>query len=83
MKIFDVSKFTVTKTESKNVNATVDAEGHLTGYMADVNTDAAYTADTEVIKTENGVTYFAESVFRSAPYFDIQIDGIELLNAKY
>ena len=83
LKIFDVSKFTVTKTESKNVNATVDAEGHLTGYMADVNTDAAYTADTEVIKTENGVTYFAESVFRSAPYFDIQIDGIELLNAKY
>lgn len=83
LKIFDVSKFTVTKTESKNVNATVDAEGHLTGYMADVNTDKDYTADTQVVKTENGVTYFAESVFRSAPYFDIQIDGIELLNAKY
>ena len=29
-----------------------------------------------VIKTENGKTYFAESEFRSAPYFDILIDGI-------
>ena len=83
LKIFDVSKFTVTKTASKNVNATVDAEGHLTAYMADVDTDEAYTADTQVVKTENGVTYFAESVFRSAPYFDIQIDGIELLNTKF
>ena len=51
--------------------------------MADVNTDAAYTADTQVVKTENGVTYFAESEFRSAPYFDIQIDGITLLNSKF
>ncbi len=51
----------------------------LTSYLADVNTDAAYTPDTEVIA--NGV--FQESKFRSAPYFDIQIDGIELLNAKY
>jgi len=63
LKVFDCSKFTV-KGE------------HLTTYMADVNSDAAYTPDTEVIKTENGVTYFAESEFRSAPYFDIIIDGI-------
>ena len=27
--------------------------------------------------------FFHESEFRSAPYFDVQIDGIELLNAKY
>ena len=27
--------------------------------------------------------YFHESEFRSAPYFDIQIDGIELLNSMY
>ena len=83
LKVFDVSTFTVTKTESKNVNAIVDANGHLTGYMADVNTDPNYTADTEAIKIENGVTYFAESLHRSAPYFDVQIDGIELLNVKF
>ena len=28
----------------------VDADGHITSYMADVNTDEAYTGDTEVIK---------------------------------
>ena len=27
--------------------------------------------------------YFHESEFRSAPYFDAGIDGIELLNAAY
>ena len=30
----------------------------------------------ECLKTENGVTYFDESTLRSAPYFDIRIDGI-------
>ena len=40
--------------------------------MADVDTDAAYEADTEVIIDG----YFHESEFRSAPYFDIIIDGI-------
>ena len=51
--------------------------------MADVNTDAAFEGDTEVVKTVDGVTYFAESEFRSAPYFDIQIDGINYLNVKF
>ena len=83
LKIFDVSKFTVTVTDSKNKNAKVDGEGHLTSYMADVDTDPNYAADTEAVKTENGVTYFAESLYRSAPYFDVQIDGIELLNVAY
>lgn len=66
LKVFDCSTFTV-KGE------------HLTTYKADVDTDAKYEKDTEVIKTENGVTYFAESEFRSAPYFDIDIDGISEL----
>ena len=53
-------------------------------FMADVDTDAAYTADTAVIKTTSaGVKYFAESEFRSAPYFSVNIDGIELLNTKF
>ena len=50
--------------------------------MADVNSDPKYEKDTQVIKTENGVTYFAESEFRSAPYFDIDIDGITLLTSN-
>ncbi|MBE6598701.1 MAG: BMP family ABC transporter substrate-binding protein [Ruminococcaceae bacterium] len=51
----------------------------LTSYMADVDTDAAYEKDTEVIADG----YFHESEFRSAPYFDIQIDGITLLNTNF
>ena len=90
LKVFDTSKFTVTITPpsgaegdfGENTKATVDANGRLTGYMADVDTDANYTGDTQVIKTANGITYFAESEFRSAPYFDIRIDGITYLNVK-
>lgn len=59
-------------------NFTVGGE-KLTSYKADVDTDAAYEKDTEVI--ENGVFY--ESEHRSAPYFDLRIDGITLLNEKY
>ena len=59
-------------------NFTVKGE-HLTSYKADVDTDAAYTADTEVIKDG----YFAESEFRSAPYFDLAIDGITRLDENF
>lgn len=45
-------------------------------YMADVDPDAAYTPDTQVVADG----YFHESEYRSAPYFDIMIDGIEALN---
>ena len=48
----------------------------LTSYKADVDTDEAYTPDTEVIADG----YFHESEYRSAPYFDLRIDGITLLN---
>lgn len=51
----------------------------LNSYMADVDTDAAYTPDTEVIANGN----FQESKFRSAPYFDLQIDGISLLDVNF
>lgn len=43
--------------------------------MADVDTDPNYEGDTEVI--EDGA--FQESVKRSAPYFDLKIDGITTL----
>ena len=51
----------------------------VTSYMADVDTDAAFTPDTEAVSDG----YFHESEYRSAPYFDIQLDGIELLNSKF
>lgn len=51
----------------------------ITSYMADVDFDPNFTADTEVV--ENGVFY--ESKFRSAPYFDLRIDGINFLDEKY
>ena len=53
---------------------------HLTEYMADVNTDDKFTPDTQVIKKIGEKYVFMESKFRSAPYFDINIDGITLLN---
>ena len=66
LRVFDTSKFTV------------DGAA-LESYMADVNSDADNTGDTEAIV--NG--YFHESEFRSAPYFDVKIDGIELLNSAF
>ena len=80
--VFDCSTFTTRADDKMNSfkvdTLKVDADGHITSYLADVNTDANYTGDTEAIKSG----YFAESSDRSAPYFDLQIDGITLLNTK-
>ncbi len=59
-------------------NFTVEGK-KLDSYMADVDTDEAYTPDTEVVKDG----YFHESEYRSAPYFDVMIDGITTLNAMF
>jgi len=59
-------------------NFTVEGK-NLDSYLADVDTDPAYEKDTEVIKDG----YFHESEFRSAPYFDLNIDGITLLNSAF
>ena len=64
--VFDTSTFTV-------------GGKALDSYQADVDTDEAYTPDTEVVSDG----YFHESEFRSAPYFDVQIDGITLLNTQF
>ena len=64
--VFDTSTFTVDGNE-------------LDSYEADVDTDADYTPDTEVIADG----YFHESEYRSAPYFDLQIDGITLLDTAF
>ena len=80
--VFDTSTFTTRADDTMNAfkvdTLKVDGDGHITSYMADVDTDANYTGDTEAIKEG----YFAESSARSAPYFDLQIDGITLLNTK-
>ena len=62
-KVFDITTFT-------KDGAAVES------YLADVDSDDAFTPDTEAIK--DGC--FAESSLRSAPYFDIDIDGIEIIN---
>ncbi len=77
IKVFDTSTFTVTldRPENQFVVAEVDDEGHLTSYTADAVTDADFTADTEAVIDGE----VAESVHRSAPYFSIIIDGIEII----
>jgi basic membrane protein A len=66
--VFDTSTFTVN-------GETV------TSYMADVDTDADYQGDHEAIVDG----YFNESGdgLRSAPFFNLQIDGISLLDTKF
>ena len=64
--VFDTANFTV-------------GGKKLDSYIADVNYDTDFKADTEVIKDG----YFHESEYRSAPYFDIRIDGIEFLNEEF
>ncbi len=59
-------------------NFTVKGE-KLATYKADVDTDPDFTKDTEAV--EDGVFY--ESKHRSAPYFDVEIDGINLLDRNY
>ena len=67
LEVFDTATFTVNGGEV------------LTSHQADVDTDEAYTPDTEVI--EGGI--FKESYFRSAPYFDLEIDGITRLDVAF
>ena len=55
-------------------NFTVDGKA-LKSYKADVDSDPEFKGDTEVIT--DGV--FEESKYRSAPYFDIDIDGITVI----
>ena len=78
LQVFDCSAFTVSG-DNVTASMTVDADGHVTSYLADVDTDAAYTGDTEAV--ENGA--FKESTFRAAPYFDLKIDGITLLDTAF
>jgi 4-alpha-glucanotransferase len=66
LNVFDVSTFTV--------NGAAIPEDQ----KADVDTDSAFTPDTDVV--DGG--YYHESEYRSAPYFDINIDGINRLDKQ-
>ncbi|MDO4322014.1 MAG: BMP family ABC transporter substrate-binding protein [Lachnospiraceae bacterium] len=68
LQVFDTATFTV------------DGET-LESYMADVDADPDYEGDHEAVADG----YFHESAegFRSAPYFDLQIDGINLLDTVF
>lgn len=57
---------------------TVDGAA-ISSFMADVDTDPDYTPDTEAV--EDGA--IKESKFRSAPYFDLKIDGINLMDTAF
>ena len=58
--------------------ATFTVKGEaLTTYLADVDDMGDFVGETEVVIDG----YFHESEFRSAPYFDLDIDGITLLGA--
>lgn len=79
VKVFDTSTFTVTVTDELNKGAKVDENGNLTSYIADVDDMGDYVGETEVVKDG----YFQESEHRSAPYFNLEIDGITLLDRNY
>ena len=59
---------------------TVDGAA-LDSYEADVDTDAEYTPDHEVVS--DGYFHESGAEFRSAPYFDVKIDGITLLDTAF
>ncbi len=74
--VFDTTKFTVD-------NQKLTSHKHDFSFM-DYSTNPAttvYKGETvETVKTEGNDTYVEESVIRSAPYFDIKIDGINWTN---
>ena len=66
--VFDTATFTV---DGKTLDS----------YEADIDTDADYTPDHEVVA--DGYFHESDVEFRSAPYFNVQIDGITLLDSAY
>ncbi|MBR5750172.1 MAG: BMP family ABC transporter substrate-binding protein [Bacilli bacterium] len=76
-KVFDCSTFTLNTAnaaleEGKKLD--LDADGHIKSYSVN---------GTNVIKSEGSKSWFAESEIQSAPYFDLNIDGITYLNVEY
>ncbi len=80
VKVFDTANFTVRNAKaddsafSKAPYITMDADGKLVAYNADIIDLGDYVGETNAIV--DGI--FTESSLRSAPYFDIVIDGISI-----
>ncbi len=76
LEVFDCSTFTVNGETVTSSLADVDSSN---------NTSDNIVKETEAIvnDAERGIVYFAESLHRSAPYFDLNIDGITLLNSAF
>ena len=76
VRVFDINNFTVKGNK-------------LTSYRADVDDMGDFVGETEVIYADtqaaDAIVYFHESgkAMRSAPYFDLQIDGITLVNTVF
>ena len=66
--VFDITTFTV-------------GGAALDSYEADIDTDPDYTPDHEVVS--DGYFHESDVAFRSAPYFNVRIDGINLLDEQY
>ena len=83
-KIFDTELFALDATVAQKAGATIDANGHVTSYKAD--TDGDFAGDTEAISSYTVGTqtrhFFDESKYCSAPYFDLDIKGINLPAAQ-
>ena len=78
LKVFDTANFTVRNAKANDTygNITMDAEtGKLIAYNADIIDLGDYAGETNAV--ENGI--FTESSKRSAPYFDIVIDGVTII----
>lgn len=84
LRVFDTSKFTINdnvyddKTTDTYFPALTEVKRDKNGKLVSAKQNGV-----EVVKTENGITYFDESntaTNRSAPYFDIDIDGIEIVS---
>lgn len=73
--VFDITKFTVGGMRIGDADASVDL-------TAPDSTEEP--AEDDIVKSAltsyDGGTYFAESVLRSAPYFELHIDGIKEMN---
>ena len=74
-KVFDTSLFTVDSYKG-GTYPTFTAENIK---IEDKKLTSAIFNGVEVVKTVNGITYFDESAQRAAPYFDIHINGIDIV----
>jgi len=75
---FEAGELKVFDTAAENF-ITVEGAAMAETWAPGAGTDGAFVEGTKIVYDG----YFHESEYRSAPYFDATIDGIELLNSKF